>query len=141
MRTGATLALLAWRELDRNDWIGAIRSAVAAGRQLPVPPPDAPSPFSLADPSRVEAILGAAGFGGIELEPVDAPMVLGTDAEDAFAFTRTMGIVQWLTHDLDPAARAAAFDELQATMRAHETAAGVSFASSAWLISAHRTGR
>ena len=76
------------------------------GRELPVPPPDAPTPFALADPERVRSILGAAGFDGVELESIDEPIELGTDASDALEFAKTMGIVEGLTDGLDSGARA-----------------------------------
>jgi SAM-dependent methyltransferase len=138
LRADAPLALLAWRELERNEWITAVRDALAVGRALPVPPPDAPTPFSLADLARVRRILTAAGFDLVELEPVDEPLVFGRDAEDAHAFLSTMGIVRWLTHDLDPGARGRALGQLRATVEAHERPGGVAFASSAWLITARR---
>jgi SAM-dependent methyltransferase len=138
LRADGTLALLAWRDLDRNEWITAIRVALAMCRDLPLPPPEAPTPFSLADPARVRTILGAAGFDAIELEPVEEVMVFGTDADDAYGFLRSMGIVEWLTHDLDPAGRAEALARLRATVEAHEQPGGVSFASSAWLITARK---
>ena len=49
LRSGGRLALLAWRELDRNEWLMSLRGALAAGRDLPMPPPGVPSPFALAD--------------------------------------------------------------------------------------------
>lgn len=139
LRPDGTLALLAWRDLDRNEWITAIRSALALGRELPVPPREAPSPFSLADPERVRPILSAAGFDAIELEPIEDAMVFGTDADDAYGFLQTMGIVEWLTHDLDPSGRAQALAQLRSTVDAHAQPIGVAFDSSAWLITArHR---
>ena len=138
VRPGGQLALLAWRELGRNEWLLAIREALAVGRQLPVPPLDAPTPFSLADPDRVRGILGAAGYDEIAFAPVDEPIEFGTDADDAYAFMRTIGIVQGLTQDLDEASRVTAFAELQKTVAAHETADGVLFGTSAWLITARR---
>lgn len=66
---GGRLALLAWRELARNEWLTAIPAALACGRDLPLPPPDAPTPFSLADPDRVRPILTAAGYDDIAFDP------------------------------------------------------------------------
>ena len=88
VRPGGRLALLAWRELARNEWLMALREALAVGRQLPMPPPDAPTPFALADPERVRGILGAAGYEEIGFEPIDEPIEFGSDADDAFAFMR-----------------------------------------------------
>jgi SAM-dependent methyltransferase len=141
LRTEATLALLAWRELGRNEWVTAVRGAVAVGRELPVPPPDAPTPFALAQPARVRTILTTAGFDDIAFAPVDEPLVFGRDAEDAYGFLRTMGIVEWLTRDLDPDARTLALGQLRSTVEAHEQPGGVMFGSSAWLITARSRRR
>ncbi|MEY2475105.1 MAG: hypothetical protein QOG87_420 [Actinomycetota bacterium] len=136
---GGRLAVLAWRELGRNEWVAAIRNALAVGRDLPEPPPDAPTPFSLADPERVGRILGAAGFDDVDLAPIDEPLVFGTDADDAYGFMSSIGIVHGLTHELDDAGRTEALANLRATIEAHETADGVLFGTSAWLITARRS--
>ena len=73
LRPDGTIALLAWRTLPENDWLMSLRGALAMGRELPTPPPDAPTPFALADPERVRSILASAGFDGVELEPIDEP--------------------------------------------------------------------
>lgn len=138
VRPGGRLALLGWRELARNEWLVALRGALAVGRQLPVPPPDAPTPFSLADPDRVRGILSAAGFDDVGFVPIDEPIEFGSDADDAYAFMRTMGIVAGLTHELDDADRARALDELRRTVAEHDTGDGVLFGTSAWLITARR---
>jgi SAM-dependent methyltransferase len=138
VRPGGLLALLAWREIARNEWLMAIREALAVGRQLPMPPPDAPTAFALADPERVRGILGAAGYEDVGFEPIDEPIEFGSDADDAFAFMRKVGIVEGLTQDLDDAGRGQALDALRETVVAHEGAGGVLFATSTWLITARR---
>jgi hypothetical protein len=65
-------------------------------------------------------------------------MEVGSDADDAFSFVRTLGIVEGMTHDLDDAARAHALDAVHQALVAHETGAGVLLGSSAWLITARR---
>jgi ubiquinone/menaquinone biosynthesis C-methylase UbiE len=136
LRPGGRLALLAWRELRRNEWLMELRAALAMGRQLPEPPPEAPTPFSLADPDRVRALLGAAGFDEVAFEPIDEPIEFGSDADDAFEFVRLMGIVEGLSHDLDADDKAEAFANIQKLLAAHETADGVLLSTSAWLITA-----
>ena len=103
-----------------------------------MPPPDAPTPFSLADPERVRGILGAASFANVGFQPIDEPIEFGSDADDAFAFVSKLGIVEGLTQDLDDADRAEAFAELRKTVDAHAGADGVLFGASAWLITARR---
>ena len=90
----------------------------------------------LADGSRVQSILTASGFNDVELEPLDEPLTFGTDADDAYGFLRTMGLVEWLTHDLDASTRAQALERLRSAVEAHEDGGAVTFGSSAWLITA-----
>ena len=138
VRPGGRLALLTWRELARNEWLTSIRAALAAGRALPEPPPGAPGPFGLADHDRVHGILGDAGFDDVDLQEIDEPVEFGADADDAFAFVRTLGIVQGLTQDLDEATRSRALEQLHAMLAAHETSEGVLLGTSAWLVTARR---
>jgi SAM-dependent methyltransferase len=139
LRPGGRLALLAWRDLAQNEWLMTVRGALALGRDLPTPPPDAPTPFSLADPDRVQARLTAAGFGDIELTPVDEPADLGADADDAFAWFSTVGIVEGLLGGIDEAGRAQGMDNLRAAFKEAETSDGVLLGTAAWLITATRT--
>jgi SAM-dependent methyltransferase len=138
LRPGGRLALMAWRGLDENEWLMTVRGALALGRTLPMPPPDAPTPFSLADPERVTTRLTAAGFTDIQLDPVDEPMELGTDAEDAFEFFKASGVVRGLLDGVDDAGRAQALDDLHTAFEQAETPDGVLLGSAAWLITATR---
>jgi hypothetical protein len=102
------------------------------------PPPDAPTPFSLADPDRVRRLLGAAGYDDVELTPVDEPLEFGADADDAYGFISGIGIVHGLTQELDDARTAEALAALRRTVEEHDTGDGVLFGTSAWLITARR---
>jgi SAM-dependent methyltransferase len=139
VRPGGRLALMAWRELARNEWLLELRAALAMGRELGMPPPEAPTPFSLADPDRVRAILGRAGYTDVGFEPIDEPIEFGRDVDDAFAFTQVMGIVEGLSQELDEAARVEAMDNVRTLLAQHETSDGVLLGSSAWLITASRS--
>ena len=88
MRPGGRVALIAWQELSRNEWLGAIRDALAQGRDLPTPPAGMPGPFGFADPDRVRVILGEAGFHDVRIDEVEAPVRLGADADDAYGFVQ-----------------------------------------------------
>jgi SAM-dependent methyltransferase len=138
LRPGGRLAILAWQELARNEWLTVLREALALGRDLPQPPPSAPGPFGLADPDHVRRVLDAAGFEDIHLEPIEEPVNLGADADDAFSFVLTFGIVEGLTQDLDAASRARALEQVHRALEAHDTGDGVLLGSSAWLITAQR---
>lgn len=136
LRPGGRIAFLAWRELGENEWIIALRDALAAGRDLPSPPSGTPGPFGLADVDRATACLAGAGFSDVVFTPIDEPVCLGTDAEDAFAFVRTMGMFRGLTSELDDATRADTIEKVRAMLTDHATADGVLLGSGAWLVTA-----
>ena len=90
----------------------------------------------MADPDITTERLRSSGYQNVELTSVDEPVFLGSDADDAYSFVSTLGITRGLTADLDEATRTAALDQLHRTLEDHETADGVTFEGSAWLITA-----
>lgn len=130
------VALVCWREIDRNEWMTKTLGALAGEREIPVPPRDAPSAVSFADPERVRRILTAAGFEEPTLEPISEPLSLGPDAAAAFEKFVETGIATGLLADLDDRGKAEALERLRAVMDDHETSKGVMFGSSAWLVRA-----
>jgi SAM-dependent methyltransferase len=135
LRSGGRLLLVTWQPLAGNEWIREISEALAAGRDLPTPPPDA-GPFSLSDPDRVRALLTAAGLTDVELDGTTAGIWFGNDADDAHRFVG--GLMGWMLQGLDDAGRARAIDALHDTMAAHAAPDGVLFESAAWIIQATR---
>ena len=136
LRPDGRLAMLVWRALGENEWITALRGALAVGRDLPTPPPDAPSPFSLAREGRTRELLEAAGYRDIDLQPVDEPMWFGRDADEAFGFMQTFGLTRGLTEDLDAEDRARAMASLRAVVEEQASPDGVRFGAAAWMVSA-----
>lgn len=136
LRGGGRLALLSWQAPPANEWVTELTTALAAGRDLPAPPPQAPGPFALADPSRVRQLLTGAGFTRIEIDPIQAPMWFGASNDDAYDFA--LGLLGWMLEGLDEDRRAQALAALRATVTAHSTANGVVYNSGTWLIHAQR---
>ena len=136
LRPEGRLTLLTWQGVTDNEWLTEFRSALAVGRNLPTPPPDAPSPFALADPDRVTAILGAAGFIDIAFQSLHEPMSFGPDPDDAFDFVSEL--TGWMRGGLDDAGRRAALAALRATITEHSGADGVSYQSATWIIQARK---
>ena len=136
LRPGGRLALLAWQSIAENEWIGAFSGALAAGRDLPSPPPDGPNPFSLSDPARVRPLLADAGFDDIEIDGSEQGMWFGDDVDDAFALV--VGLLGWMLEGLDDDARGRALAALRASMADHQTTDGVVYGSAAWTIRAKR---
>ena len=136
LRPEGRLALAVWQAQPENEWFTAFTGALAAGRELPAPPPNAPHPFSMSDPDRVSELLGIAGFDDVVLKDVRGPMTFGTDAPEAHDFV--LGQLGWLVADLDATRREAALRALMQTMEEHDTGAGVRFGSAMWLVTARR---
>ena len=136
LRSGGRLALLSWQPLPANEWVAELTGALAAGRDLPAPPASAPGPFALADPGRIRQLLSGAGFTGIEIDPTQAPMWFGANADGAYAFA--LGLLGWMLEGLGQDRRAQALAALRATVTAHSTADGIVYRSSAWLTRARR---
>jgi SAM-dependent methyltransferase len=133
LRAGGRLILLTWQPLERNEWLLAIAEALSPGSPPRVPPPGV-GPFSLSEPSRVRELLADAGFTGIELHSSEAPMVFGSDGDDATRFI--LGLQGWMLDGFDEPARHRAIDALHAVCMAHETPDGAAFASAGWITTA-----
>jgi SAM-dependent methyltransferase len=136
LRPGGRLGVLAWRRLEENEWLCSLRTALAAGRELPSPPVGMPGPFGLADPVQVDELLRSAGLEDVAAEAVDAPMRFGADVDDTFAFVSTLGITRGLLQGLEPEAATAALAALRHELTRHETADGVLLQGAAWVITA-----
>lgn len=136
VRPGGRLVQLVWQAPPRNEWFLAFITALAGGRALPAPPPDAPGPFSLADPERVRVVLTDAGFDTPSVEELAAPMHIGADADHAYRFIA--GLLGWMLDGLDDTRRDRALADLRANIEAHRTPDGVQYSSATWLITATR---
>jgi hypothetical protein len=95
-----------------------------------------PGPFGLADPAYVRTVLTDSGFGEVNLDDLELPMEFGRDAAETFTFMSALGLTKGLTHDLDDAAKQEALGNLRQRIGERQTADGVQFGSSAWLITA-----
>jgi SAM-dependent methyltransferase len=138
LRSGGRLAMLVWQSPRANEWMSSIRTAVAMGRDLPSPPPGTPGPFALADTDNARRILTEAGFVDVAFAGSEQPFNVGSGTEDAYAFVSGLHAVLMLLEDLDEPTKAQAYDNLRATVAAHETTDGVVFGSAAWVLTARR---
>jgi SAM-dependent methyltransferase len=137
VRPGGRLALLTWQPAARNEWFTTFTTTLAAGRNLPAPPPDRPGPFSMSEPDAVRRLLRSAGFADVVVTGHRAPMYYGRDADDAHAFV--LGILGWMLDGLDDAGRDRGRDALHTALQEHRTAAGVLLDSAAWIVTARRS--
>ena len=138
LRPGGRMALMVWQRLESNEWLLALREALAMGRDLPSPVVGLPGPFGLADPDQVSALLSDTGFTDVRFGDVREPLVFGASTAAAYALMVDDGPTRGLLEGLSDADKAAALDRLRAMVAAHETPSGVAFGSASWLIQATR---
>jgi hypothetical protein len=93
---------------------------------------------SLVDPARIRDVLEAAGFTGIRIEPVTAPMDYGRDAADAAEFILGQGPVRSNLAGLDRRVVERTREQLRAGLEAFETPEGVRISGAVWLVDATR---
>nr|WP_042186324.1 class I SAM-dependent methyltransferase [Kibdelosporangium sp. MJ126-NF4]CEL17206.1 Methyltransferase [Kibdelosporangium sp. MJ126-NF4]CTQ91564.1 Methyltransferase [Kibdelosporangium sp. MJ126-NF4] len=132
LKPGGRLVLLAWQPMDANVWISTFRTILAAGRDLPKPPPDGVHAFSLSDPERVRILLGKAGFTDVRQTGLTRPMYFGDDPDDAAEFISS----QFRKLMDEATSRDEIVAALKADMADHVTERGVEYDSASWLIEA-----
>ncbi|MFC0005388.1 class I SAM-dependent methyltransferase [Micromonospora siamensis] len=138
LRPGGRLAFVCLDSFRHGD-LGAVLGALAG--HLPPPGTDgtgAAEPLSLADPDVVRRVLTAAGFAGVECEPVEAVGTWGRDAADAGRFLAGWGPIRYQLDRVDPATAERARAALVDALRRHEHPSGVRLRGTAWLVTADR---
>ena len=141
LRPGGRLAFVCWQEQFVNEWV-----AVPAMAMLPVvgapdmPPPGVPGPFAFADPERVRGILASAGFGGVEIDDLRLPLLLGggLGVDAAAAFLAEGGMGKRFLAGADGPTTARALDAVREAFASFVTPDGVRMGSAVWLVRATR---
>lgn len=139
LRPGGRLAFLCWQEVMQNEHIIVPFSVLAS--HVPVPDiggPEAPGPFSLADPARIRDLLTEAGCTGIQIQPVRESLRLGSDVPDVVRFFRDHPAAASSIAAMDDATLAKMLDELSEAVKPFQARDGVFFGSAAWLVTARR---
>ena len=135
LRRGGRLAFLCWRTREENPLFtfGFAGTAAAPGlRELPGPS----AAFSLAGPGQVGALLSDAGFGGIECEKADEPMLAGRDADDVLEDERASPAATGILAGLSPAQAAELTRQVRDRLAAYASPDGVTMPGAAWLVTA-----
>lgn len=133
---GAGMAFSCFRTPRENLWMSGMA-------QLLDPPPAAdpfaPGPFAFADPQRMEAILGQAGWGDVDFERFDFAYIGGKGEDpvaDALAMFRRIGPAAPLLRALEGPARDAAEARITAWLEQHRSDDLVAFPAAAWIVTA-----
>jgi sulfopyruvate decarboxylase TPP-binding subunit len=108
---------------------------------MPPRPWPGPGPFSLSKPDVTRGILTAAGWTGVEIEPIDTQMTVGQTIEEAVPFQLGAGPaaeVMREAKELAEAKRPAIEHDLAKALKQHATPRGVLLHAASWCVTASR---
>jgi SAM-dependent methyltransferase len=115
LKPGGRLAAVGFAEPDRNAFFSVPVGIIRRRAELPPPAPGLPGPFSMAG-GAFETALEAAGFGGVAVERLPAPLELASAAECARFERESFGALHQMLSSLDSAAQQAAWEEIEAEL-------------------------
>jgi SAM-dependent methyltransferase len=136
LRPGGRLVFLCWQSALVNEWL--MVPATAALAHVPVPDfgGEGPGPFSFSERERIVEVVSGAGFGQVSVEPVEDPLWLGTDSDDAVAFISGTGVARELLEGVDETTAARATESVRAALDPYAGPEGVWLGSASWLATA-----
>jgi SAM-dependent methyltransferase len=124
LRPGGRLAGIVYSTPEANGFFSIPVSIIRRRAQLPPPAPGQPGPFSLGAPGVIEAALERAGFTGIEVRRVDAPVLLSSTAEFVRFARESFGALHQMLAGLSEPEREEAWSEIVRELSRYETASG-----------------
>ena len=139
LKGGGRMAFSCFRTPKENALVTTLLAAVSEFvPPLPKMDPEAPGPFSFADPERVKRILGAAGFTSIALEPVDLELDVGSGKgmDEAVINAREIGPASRALKGAPPDIRATAEAAIRAALKANERDGKVLLTAAIWIVTA-----
>ena len=139
MCDGGRLAFACWQALQANPWTWL---AVQAALKFVPPPeatdPEAPGPFSFADPARIESVLTSAGFNSIKVaaHPVVMRWAMADNLEDNVTGMMQIGPVGRLLIDQDDAVRRQVHAAVVEVMREFYDGTALNLPGATWFVTA-----
>jgi SAM-dependent methyltransferase len=137
LKSSGRLAFVCWRSVEENEWVRVTTEAVRP--HVPPPPPfdpEAPGPFSFADPKRVRDILANSGFRTIEIAPHDGVAVFGADLDEGIEFLSAFGPASRLLAPANERERAKARGALRDALKPYAAGGPVRLRYAQWLVAA-----
>lgn len=124
LRPGGRFAAVVYSTPEKNPFFALPVGIIRRRAQLPPPLPGQPGPFSLGADGVLARTLAQAGFLDVEVRKVDSPLRLPS-AADCVRFEReSFGALHQMMAGLDPAERAATWEEIEHSLARFETRGG-----------------
>jgi hypothetical protein len=137
------LVFACWRPVVENAWVTVPLGAAAKHVTLEPPAdPLGPGPFSLAEASRIEQVLGEAGYTDIRPEPLDLEIEVGGGAppDEIVDFVLQIGPTARAMADAEPSVVKAVRKSVREALEPHFQSGVLRLGSAAWIVQA-RPGR
>jgi SAM-dependent methyltransferase len=136
LRPAGRLVMMVWQAHEQNEWSLAIEEALGGSGDERAS--EAADPFSLADPTKTEEILAAAGFADVAFIDVHRPIYFGRDVAAALEWVHGFTCTREALERLGPPKAERALARLQKALAAHAAGDGVWFDARAWIVTARR---
>ncbi|MFK7977334.1 MAG: class I SAM-dependent methyltransferase [Halioglobus sp.] len=134
------LAFCCWQSLADNAWtLLPIQAALQYVEKPEAADPNAPGPFSFADPARVRSILEGAGFSAIEIAPHIIDVRFGQDLNLADSVRELAGIgpVSRLLVGVEDAVQQKVFSAMEEVLAPYYKDGGLVLPGAVWFVSAN----
>jgi ubiquinone/menaquinone biosynthesis C-methylase UbiE len=124
LRPGGKLAGIVYSTAEANEFFSVPVSIIRRRAQLPPPAPGQPGPFSLGAPGIIEEAYARAGFTGVEVRRMAAPLRLASAAECVRFQQESFGALHQMLAGLSDDGRAEAWAEIERALGRFEGADG-----------------
>jgi SAM-dependent methyltransferase len=132
---GAGLRFIAWRSAAENTFMTtAERAAAPLLPNLPPRIPGAPGQFAFADRQRVEDILQASGWHGIDIRPIDVQCTL--PEKDLLRYLSQLGPVGKQLQEEDEQTRSRVIAAVRSAFEPYVHGDEVRFTAACWMVAA-----
>ena len=120
LRPGGRLGAIVYSTPEANRFFSVPVSIIRRAAQLPPPLPGQPGPFSLGRPDVLRQELEAAGFIGVDVRALPAPLRLASAAECVRFERESFGALHQMLSGLGADAQAAVWQEITDALREFE---------------------
>jgi ubiquinone/menaquinone biosynthesis C-methylase UbiE len=116
LRDGGRFSAIVYSKPERNEFFSVPVSIIRRRAGLPAPAPGLPGPFSLGQTGVLEAAYEEAGFGGIEVRTVDAPVRFPSAAECVRFERESFGALHAMLTGVPEHERQEAWEEIESEL-------------------------
>ena len=124
LKPGGKIAAIVYSTGENNKFFSLPIAIIRRRAQLPPPLPGQPGPFSLGSPGVLEEAFTRAGFRDVQTRVVGAPLRLPSATEFVRFARESFGALHQMLAGLTEAERAAAWEEIEQTLRTFESPEG-----------------